>query len=353
MNQNFLEVLRANESDRRNLFLDTATRLGTPLKNVEKDFWVCFVLDLLFNGRSEDEPRLLFKGGTSLSKAYDLISRFSEDIDITVYREDIGHPTDIATLQSWGKNKRNEYLDSIKVACSAYILGDLKDRLTTQIENELNNAGMTMPALRVAIDTTDKDQQTLLIEYPSLEFSGKDEYIESKVKIEAGAKSALDPSKLVTIKPYIAQEFTLGDLDVPNVNCIAPERTFWDKAVIAHGLRAWFETRNSLRNNGNRISRHYYDLYMLLNNPVGQSAIEDIGLGQECALHASIFFFDKDLQQKLATEGNFLIYPSDEMIPPLRRDYEQMSQMIFGTTPPFDVILKTIQSASEKLRVPN
>lgn len=78
-------------------------RLGTPLRNVEKDFWVCFVLDLLFNGRAADEPRLLFKGGTSLSKAYDLISRFSEDIDITVYREDIGHSVDLAVLQSWGK----------------------------------------------------------------------------------------------------------------------------------------------------------------------------------------------------------------------------------------------------------
>lgn len=350
MNQNFLEVLKASESDRRNLFLDTANRLGTPLRNVEKDFWVCFVLDLLFNGKTENEPRLLFKGGTSLSKAYDLISRFSEDIDITVYREDIGHPTDIATLQSWGRNKRNEYLGAIKNTCSNYILGDLKDRLSVQIQNELNNTGITMPALQVVIDTTDKDQQTLLIEYPSLEASGKDNYIESKVKIEAGAKSALDPSKLVTIKPYIAQEFVRGDLDVPNVNCIAPERTFWDKAVIAHGLRAWFEARGSLRNNGNRISRHYYDLHMLLNNPAGQNAIKDINLGKECALHASIFFFDKDSKQNLAAEGNFLIYPGDEMIPALRRDYEQMSTMIFGQTPTFDEILKTIQSASAQLQ---
>ena len=350
MNTNFLTVLHASESDRRNLFLETAVRLGTPLRNVEKDFWVCFVLDLLFNGKLEDEPRLLFKGGTSLSKAYDLISRFSEDIDITVYREDIGHPTDIATLQSWGRNKRNDYLDAIKDTCSSYILGNLKDRLTLQIQNELNNAGISMPALQVVIDTTDKDQQTLLVEYPSLESSGKDDYIESKVKIEVGAKSALDPSRLVTIKPYAAQEFIGGDLSVPNVNCIAPERTFWDKAVIAHGLRAWFEVRNSLRNNGNRISRHYYDLYMLLNNAVGQNAIKDINLGKECALHASIFFFDKDSQQKSAAEGNFLIHPSEAMIPALRKDYEQMSPMIFGATPTFDEILETIQSASIQLQ---
>ena len=129
MNSNFLKVLQASENDRRNLFLEAAIRLGTPLRNVEKDFWVCFVLDLLFNDKLEDEPRLLFKGGTSLSKAYDLVSRFSEDIDITVYREDIGHSTDIATIQVWGRNKRNKYLDEIKAACSTYILGDQQDRL--------------------------------------------------------------------------------------------------------------------------------------------------------------------------------------------------------------------------------
>lgn len=204
-----------------------------------------------------------------------------------------------------------------------------------------------MPELKVVSDPTDTDQQTLLVEYPSLETSGKDSYIESKVKIEAGAKSALDPSNLMTIKPYVGQEFIGGNLSVPNVNCIAPERTFWDKAVIAHGLRAWFEARGNLRNNGNRISRHYYDLHMLMNNAVGQNTIKDIGLGKECALHASIFFFDKDSRQSLAADGNFLIYPNDEMIPVLRRDYEQMSTMIFGKTPTFDEIIDAIRSTSK------
>ncbi len=89
---------------------------------------------------------------------------------------------------------------------------------------------------------------------------------------------------------------------------------------------------------------------MLLNNAVGQNAIKNTSLGKECALHASIFFFDKDSQQNSAAEGNFLIYPSDVMIPALRRDYEQMSTMIFGATPTFDEILETIQSASKQLQ---
>jgi predicted nucleotidyltransferase component of viral defense system len=98
MNEALREVVAASDADRRDLFLGTAARLGTAVQNVEKDFWVCWVLDVLFNGMAPDGPRLLFKGGTSLSKAFGLISRFSEDIDITVFRNDLGqhatpHPT--------------------------------------------------------------------------------------------------------------------------------------------------------------------------------------------------------------------------------------------------------------------
>src|SRR6266481_6776039 len=90
MNPGFAEFLKARPQDRRDAFLGAARRLGTPEQNIEKDFWVTWTLDVLFNGLPAGHPRLLFKGGTSLSKAYGLISRFSEDIDITVFREDIG-----------------------------------------------------------------------------------------------------------------------------------------------------------------------------------------------------------------------------------------------------------------------
>src|SRR3546814_3712758 len=84
-----LHVLTHSFPTRRSsdLFLSAANRLGTPLGNVEKDFWVCWTLDQLYHERSADQPRLLFKGGTSLSKAHGLIKRFSEDIDVTIYRD--------------------------------------------------------------------------------------------------------------------------------------------------------------------------------------------------------------------------------------------------------------------------
>jgi predicted nucleotidyltransferase component of viral defense system len=105
MNPGFLEVLKASPDDRRDLFLGTARHLGTPEQYVEKDFWVCWTLDALFNGLTADRPRLLFTGGTSLSKAYGLISRFSEDIDVTVFRNDIGQGASVEELEAISRKK--------------------------------------------------------------------------------------------------------------------------------------------------------------------------------------------------------------------------------------------------------
>ena len=117
MNPGFLEFLKAAPKDRRDVMLGAARRLGTPEQNIEKDFWVCWTLDALFNGLPEGHPRLLFKGGTSLSKAYNLISRFSEDIDVTVFRDDIGHAASVEELEALSRKKRQAKLDAIKDAC--------------------------------------------------------------------------------------------------------------------------------------------------------------------------------------------------------------------------------------------
>jgi hypothetical protein len=100
MTGGFKTVLSASAKDRRDLFVSTGGRMGTVEQNIEKDFWVCWTLDALFNGLQPGGPRLLFKGGTSLSKGFGLIERFSEDIDITVFREDIGEPAARASGRS-------------------------------------------------------------------------------------------------------------------------------------------------------------------------------------------------------------------------------------------------------------
>ena len=194
MNRAFLQVIGASDQERRDLFLTAATRLGTTAQNVEKDFWVCWTLDALFNGLPPGGPRLLFKGGTSLSKAYGLVARFSEDIDVTVFREDIGEPASIEELETLSGKRRAARLEAIKTACQAYIHGALQAALTRVAERTVREAGSS-GRLRIAGDDDDPDGQSLLVWYPSVAADG-DTYVRPAVKIELGAKSALDPTRL-------------------------------------------------------------------------------------------------------------------------------------------------------------
>src|SRR3546814_1124150 len=130
MNRADEAILSAAKESLAGLFTATAQRLGTTPQNVEKDFWVCWTLDALFNGLPEG-PRLLFKGGTSLSKGFGLIRRFSEDIDVTVFRDDLGEAASVEDLQALSRKKRDAALDAIKAACEAYINGPLLEQLSS------------------------------------------------------------------------------------------------------------------------------------------------------------------------------------------------------------------------------
>jgi hypothetical protein len=258
MNSAFQTVIAADDNERRDLFLGAAARLGTAVQHVEKDFWVCWTLDVLFNGLPKGGPRLLFKGGTSLSKAFGLIDRFSEDIDITVFRDDLGYTADAAELEAMSGKKRRVRLDAIRAACQTYINGPLTEQF-----GEVAAAAMPSKRFQLQADTDDADQQTLLFWYPAVTARGGD-YIRSAVKIELGARSAIDPNIAAFVKPYVADDLADLDLAVANVTTVKPERTFWDKVVILHGLRQWHERRNELRHGGQRVSRHYYDVHQLM-----------------------------------------------------------------------------------------
>lgn len=348
MNRNFLPIIAATSDDRRDLFLATANRLGTPLQNVEKDFWVCWVLDLLFNGHAFNEPRLLFKGGTSLSKAYGLISRFSEDIDITVFREDLGLNIEVADLETLSGKQQRIRLNTIKTTCQAYIQGPLKERLNQQIKEALQEAQVPWSQDAVTSDPDDPDQQTLLISYPSVANEAND-YLRPTIKIEAGAKSALDPHHHARIEPYVAHEMVNTDLSIDNVVTIDAERTFWDKVVILHGLRRWYDHRGQLRQQGHRISRHYYDIYQLLQSEAGQRALNDPGLAVDCVRHAQTFFNSADLDLGSARPGSFSIFPISEMQAVLKRDYQAMANMIFGEVPDFATVMSKVVELERRI----
>jgi hypothetical protein len=340
MNPAFLQVIGATDGERRDLFLAAATRLGTTAQNVEKDFWVCWTLDALFNGLAPGGPRLLFKGGTSLSKAFGLIARFSEDIDVTVFRQDIGEPAAVEELEALSGKKRAARLDGIKAACRAHIHGRLLEQLTRIAEQTMREAG-SPGELRVASDDGDPDGQSLLLWYPSVASDGGS-YVRSAVKIESGAKSALDPHAPMLVKPYVANEMSTIDLSVPGVTTVDAGRTFWDKVVILHGLRRWYERRGELRGGGQRVSRHYYDVHCLMHSDVGVRAVDDVAMATDCVPHAQMFFNRPDLDLATAAAGTFALAPHDGMAADLRRDYAAMSTMIFGEVPTFDEVMASI-----------
>lgn len=341
----FQTIISASVADRSDLFLSTANRLGAPLINIEKDFWVCWTLNALYRRLPADGPRLLFKGGTSLSKAYGLINRFSEDIDVTVFRDDLGHAATPEALAALSGKKRKAAIEAIQTDCQAYITGPLLQALSLLIAEDTGGEG------RIEVDPDDGTGQTLLVWYPRVDGSDTG-YVQAAVKIESGAKSALDPNSPRLIRPYISDELVDIDLDVPDVRTIDGERTFWDKVVILHGLRNWFDTRGELKQDGQRISRHYYDLHCMLETDTGKAAIADLELGKDCVGHAKTFFNRPDFNLDTAATGSFSLVPPDEMAARLIGDYKNTEAMIFGEAPTFQDILESIAAIEVQLNRP-
>lgn len=347
MNFAFDQVIAADDETRLGLYTTTAQRLGTTPQNVEKDFWVCWTLDALFNGLA-DRPRLLFKGGTSLSKGYGLIKRFSEDIDVTVFRDDLGEAASIAELEALSGKKRGKTLDAIKAACEAYINGPCLAGLSAIIGETAKRNGLDTEQFRIEPDPD--DSQALYLRYPTA--TPEDGYVSKAVKIESGAKSALDPNSNRVIRPYLESDIPGIDLGVGNVTTVDPERTFWDKVVILHGLRRWFDNRGELKGNGQRVSRHYYDLSQLLVSETGKKALKDRELGADCVAHARMFFNRPAFDLATATPPTFSLRPEGEMLDDLRRDYRAMSGMIFGEAPAFDEVIEAVAELETILNVP-
>lgn len=343
MNAAFNTVITATQAERRDLFLAAAARLGTAVQNVEKDFWVCWTLDALFNGLPAGGPRLLFKGGTSLSKAFGLISRFSEDIDITVFRDDLGQGAHAADLEALSGKKRRARLDAIRAACQAYIAGTLTGQLI-----EIATVVIPDAAFKLEADPDDKDGQTLLFWYPAVTV-GTGDYIRAAVKIEAGAKSAIDPHVAATVVPYAAQDVAGADLAVANVTTVKPERTFWDKVMIMHGLRQWHDRRKELRHEGQRVSRHYYDIHRLLQQEAACDWRGNQALAMDCARHARLFFGSADLGLHTAKPGTYTLMPEGAMRDALAKDYAAMSGMIFGAVPSLGDVLASVAQLQQSI----
>ena len=290
----------------------------------------------------------MFKGGTSLSKGYNLISRFSEDIDITVFRDDIHVATSAEELDRHSAIGNAE-IGSMKLGTPVrgYIQGDLRSALGATAKQVMEGAGQDPNRLTVVLDETDPDAQSLLIRYPTV--AEAHAYIAPFVKIEVGPKSALDPHESRAVSPYVADDLKGGDaLTVSAVTTTKPEWTFLDKILILHGLPIYFEKNGRLYSRG-QVSRHYYDAHKVVRSTIAGAACADTALIDNCVRHARTFFYRKDTGLDDLARGRFRLRPPDAMLDTLHRDYDAMATMIFGEVPDFKAVLESVSGAEAML----
>jgi hypothetical protein len=336
VNQAFKQFLDLSEQGRKDVFEATAEELNTLPTYIEKDFWVCLVLDLLYNGLPDDSPRILFKGGTSLSKVYKLIERFSEDVDFTIFRDDLGFIGDRDPLSSTISGKQRKHLsEELKQAASNYVCGKLKEDLERATANIFTN-------FSIVVDEDDPDRSTLLLQYPSLFQLDSTAYVKPRVKLEGGGRSALDPHQDCSIKPFIADELNTWNFLVPNIRSIAPERTFWDKVMILHGWHCGYRDEGRKPSDRQRVSRHYYDVAMIFRTNTGQNAVQDSQLREDVRKHTQIIFKGAWKKLEEAVPGSMCLMPTDDLKAVLESDYQAMQGMMLGNPPAFDEIVGII-----------
>src|SRR3990167_5812053 len=243
-------------ADRESFFDATVDQSGIPFEIIEKDFWVVWVLERLFS-LADLREHLTFKGGTSLSKVYDVIQRFSEDVDLSIEKEFFGFNNANDPEKAMSKKKQQVILENLSIACSNYTQNTLIETLRIAISEKLE----TLVGWQLNVDINDHDSQTLQFEYPST--TAKNAYIRPSVKIELGARSDHWPVSQHKVQSY-AKSVLKEKVSEPEIwiKVLDAKRTFWEKATILHQY-AHLPLHKKLPP---RISRHYYDFFCILNS---------------------------------------------------------------------------------------
>ncbi len=323
---------------RRAACAEVQAHLHLPAVSVEKDFWVCWTLRELF-GLPEIGPRLTFKGGTSLSKGWKLIERFSEDIDVVIDKEYLGYGGVASPEFVVGSNKRRRALDALREASQTLIRDSLAPALRERITQHLGADGWTLEP-----DPADPDNQTLLFRYPAAFEAGG--YVAPVVKIEMGARSDIDPAEAPEIQPYLADVFPelLGDSRFA-VRTVAARRTFWEKAMLLH--EETYRPVEKLR--GRFMSRHYYDLYRMIGKGIADQAVADGDLFKRTAAHREVYFRYTWMDYGTLQPGSLRLLPLDEQRAGWEEDYAAMREaMFFGEAPEFGEILGVVGAFERK-----
>jgi predicted nucleotidyltransferase component of viral defense system len=318
--------------ERLTVLNNASVKTNLPAKSIEKDWWVTMTLRALFS--CECANYIVFKGGTSLSKAWNLIERFSEDIDIAIDRKFFGFDGFLNRKQ----------INNLRRASCAYI----SDKLRDELDNKLKEYGLNgyVALIQETKDTT-KDPQIIEIHYNSLFASGN--YIQEKVLIEIGARSLIEPSENIRMRSIIADNFphtNFADTYI-TVPTVVPQRTFLEKAFLLHE-----EFQKPVENiRINRMSRHIYDLEKLMDTDFANDALNNSELYRVIVEHRSTLTKMKEVDYTTHTPDNINFVPPEAILDLWRKDYEIMQgSMIYGKSLPFDALIERIRELNERFR---
>ena len=318
-------VANLSNRQRQELFEQTAANRGFHPAIAEKDFWVCWVLMKLF-GSAVLTQQLVFKGGTSLSKAHHLIHRFSEDIDLVLNWELLGYGS--GGSDPWRTIPSNTQLDRLNREFNDKAAGFIANELLPLVSGLLS----TCPGVRAAVSAS--DPQVVEIRYPNA-FSL--DALRPEVKLEIGPLASWVPSGRYPIRSFAAEEFpSLFDVPECHVTAITAERTFWEKATILHQQAH----RTTPMPAG--YSRHYYDLYQLAGSQVGENALQDLSMLRDVVTFKQRFYRSSWARYDLAKPGSFRLVPEQAGERALRADYRDMRPMFFTTPPTWDEIMLSL-----------
>ncbi|MCF6348302.1 MAG: nucleotidyl transferase AbiEii/AbiGii toxin family protein [Flavobacteriaceae bacterium] len=323
--------LTLTKEEQVELFTQIAVKTNLPPQAVEKDAWVTLMLRMIFTSGLANH--LIFKGGTSLSKAFNLIQRFSEDIDLGIDREYLGFKGYLSKGQ----------IRKLRRSCHTFVSTDLAELL----QKQLIEYGVDESLFELTVENTqvsDQDPETITVNYQSL-FDDLP-YLPKRVLIEVSARSLIEPNQEVAIKSMIDEHYPKTDFSESEfvVNTTNPQKTFLEKLILLH--EEFEKPKEKIRYF--RMSRHFYDIGQILKTDFGKLALEDQELFKSIIAHRKALTPMKTTDYDTLTLESLNIVPPKEHLDSFKSDYKGMiGSMIREETGSFEELLDEIM---EKLK---
>lgn len=318
-----------SKDDLRVLITNTARKKNISEAVVEKDYWVTYFLDYLFNENKWKEY-FTFKGGTSLSKCFGIIQRFSEDIDLILDWRVLGYDK----LEPWlirSNTKQDKFNKEINEKTERFLKEDFLTELIKDFSQE---------DFEFEIDSL--DPQTVLFSYPKIFDSN---YLSQTIRLEIGSLAAWTPATNISIIPIIGDAYANIFKEKTNIRTVSVERTFWEKATILHHEA----NRPESSKMPHRYARHYYDMYKIANSKYKDKAIKDKELLRKVTEFKMKFYPRKWAKYEDAMDSKLRLVPDKFRFLELENDYKAMSEMIYGEYPSFEEIIKILKELESEI----